>query len=103
MRVDNWERLEAARAAVARLDPLPPVPQLTAERLAWLRAAGPADIRITARVPLQAIADALGVDLVTINKWERGGRMRRIQGSRAFAGYCRVIAGLARHLEVAGE
>ena len=51
------------------------------------------EVRLDCGITQQTIADALGVSRVTISAWER--RVRRPSGA-----YCRVMAGLRRHLEV---
>jgi len=58
------------------------------------------DARVRCGIPLRAMAVALGVCFSTIARWENG--QNTPTGPRG-AAYLRVIAGLARHLEVPEE
>lgn len=68
-----------------------------ARRLAGLR---PAEARRACGIRQATIAEALGVDKSTVGCWERG---RHGPSGTAGDAYCRVIAGLMRHLEVPEE
>jgi DNA-binding XRE family transcriptional regulator len=71
-----------------------------AERCAWLASACPRDVRRDCGVSVATIAKALGVARSTVHKWESGAL--RPCGPAGVA-YCRVIAGLLRHLAVPEE
>lgn len=96
---DQWDAEDITRGRGA----MPRLPELTEERRAWLAESNAAAIRVACGFTLRTIAAAAGTDKTTIHKWESGRPVRRQQGMRAFARYCRIIAGLARHLEVSDE
>ena len=72
-------------------------PPTYAGRREWVTGMHAADVRARCGIPQQAIATALGVTDVSVSKWERG---LVVPTGRAGDAYCRVVAGLARHLEV---
>lgn len=76
---------------------LPPPPQTRAGRREWLAAARPAALRARCGITLRVIAAALGVCPMTVWRWENG---ELAPNGAPGTAYCRVIAGLARHLEV---
>jgi DNA-binding transcriptional regulator YiaG len=65
-------------------------------RAAWLAAVRPAAVRRACGIRQATIAAALGVGGGTVSQWETGARR---PGAGAGEAYCRVIAGLLRHLE----
>ena len=71
-----------------------------AEAIAYLRSADPGAIRVRTGTPLYAIAAALGVSRQAVWTWET--RRVRPKGGMAQR-YCRIIQGLARHLEITEE
>lgn len=77
-------------------DPLA-VPGTQRERAGWLRHASPREVRRACGIPGPAIAEALRVNVSTVYVWER--LEHAPQGAQGDA-YCRIIAGLRRHLEV---
>jgi hypothetical protein len=68
-----------------------------AEIRALLRAVDPQSVRRQAGISVAVIAAALAVPEWQVRQWER--RRRPPRGLIAY-GYARVIAGLARHLEI---
>ena len=68
-----------------------------AEVRAYLLAVDAAAVRVRAGITLGTIAVALGVSRSHVWKWEN--RAHFPNGTRG-AAYCRIIAGLARHLEI---
>lgn len=67
------------------------------ERSRRLATARPADARRACGIRQVTIAAALGVSHVAVHSWETG---RKGPSGEAAAAYCRVVAGLLRHLEV---
>ena len=67
------------------------------ERGRWLAAVDAAGVRRACGITQQAIATALGIPHTYVHHWETG---RSGPSGEAGAAYCRVIAGLLRHLEV---
>jgi DNA-binding XRE family transcriptional regulator len=63
----------------------------------WLLEIGAGEIRRACGISQGTAAAALGVSQFTVSAWETG---LRAPVSEAGAAYCRVVAGLARHLEV---
>lgn len=66
-------------------------------RASWIAAVDAAAIRRACGVSQATVANALGISQPVISSWEHGAK--RPSGAKGDA-YCRVIAGLARHLEV---
>jgi len=71
-----------------------------AERCAWLSGISPRDVRLDCGIRAATVAEALGVARSTVHKWETGAL--RPYGPAGVA-YCRIIAGLMRHLAVPEE
>ena len=57
----------------------------------------PAEVRRACGISQAAIAAALGVTTAAVSTWETG---HNGPSGDAGAAYCRIVAGLARHLEV---
>lgn len=92
MRVNvTWDQEDAAIALAAR----PPVPLIPRDK--WLAAMAPAALRVAAGLTLEAFGAGIGVPSSQIWKWETG---QHVPKGAAGDRYCRVIAGLARHMEV---
>ena len=71
-----------------------------AEIRAYLRSVDPGAIRTRAEISLSTIAAAIGTGKTTVWQWEMRRRAPRgVTGVR----YCRVVAGMARHLEVTDD
>jgi hypothetical protein len=71
--------------------------ETAAGRRAFLRSADLGRIRYDAGIPVMAIAAVLGCDRTQPYHWEK----RQTSPSPEYAGrYVRIIAGLARHLEI---
>lgn len=68
-----------------------------AESRDWLAAVNPGGLRTQCGFTLRTVADAAGTTFGTVWKWEQG--ITTPTGA-AGAAYCRIVAGLARHLEV---
>lgn len=74
------------------------LPQLECRgRGRWLATVRPGDARRACGIRQATIAAALGVSHVAVHYWETG---RKGPSGEARAAYCRVVAGLLRHLEV---
>lgn len=71
-----------------------------AQRFAWLAAIQPGTVRVRCGFTIRTIARAVGVGYGTVWKWEAG---RTCPASPEGEAYCRVIAALARHLEIDEE
>jgi DNA-binding transcriptional regulator YiaG len=71
-------------------------PEGRAGRREWLASVGAGTVRVRCGFTLATIGAALGVYPMTVQRWETGSRVPT--GAQGEA-YCRVIAGLARHLE----
>jgi len=63
----------------------------------WLAAVDAAAVRVRCGIGLRALAAGIGVPYSTVWNWDTRTRVPTGAGG---ARYCRVIAGLARHLEV---
>lgn len=70
-----------------------------AEIRAFAATASPGEVRRRAGITLATLGRALGVNFSTISHWETG---RSVPSGPKAAAWCRVIAGLRRHLEVDG-
>lgn len=71
------------------------------QRADWLRSVDPGLVRARCGVSFRAIARACGVaGPAVVYRWETGSTVP--QGA-AGAAYCRIIRGLANHLEVLEE
>lgn len=97
MRVNvTWDQEDAAILLAAR-SPLGTAPAARLPRAEWLARAEPAALRVACGLTLGTLSAALGVPKQSIWRWETGQRTPR---GAAGARYCRVIEGLARHMEV---
>jgi DNA-binding XRE family transcriptional regulator len=88
---------EGLAEMLAPRGPLPPIPDTAQGRRQWLAAVNPAAARVACGLSLAVVAEALEVVPMTVWRWEIG---RQSPKGKAGISYCRVIAGLARHLEV---
>lgn len=66
----------------------------------WLLAVGAGEVRRACGISQRTVAAALGVSQAAVCTWERGAK---VPAGPAGIAYCRVIAGLIRHLEVTGD
>ena len=71
-------------------------PDTAYERQDWLADVGAAGVRRACGISQVTVARALGVSQAAVCHWETG---RRAPLGPAGVAYCRVIAGLLRHLE----
>lgn len=74
-----------------------PAPEGTRARKAWLAGVDLRGARVECGISRAAVARALDVSYSAVVGWERGRSAPR--GERGIA-YCRVVAGMLRHLEV---
>lgn len=75
-------------------------PDTALARRDWLLEIGAAEVRRACGISQRTLATALGVSQVSVHAWETG---KNAPVSRAGAAYCRVIAGLIRHLDAYPE
>jgi hypothetical protein len=80
---------------------LMPVPDTHRGRGSWLNVVGPRYARQACGISAATIARAIGADNSMVGRWER--RSREVPRGTVGEAYCRVVAGLLRHLEVPGE
>lgn len=74
--------------------------QSALDRRDWLLDIGAQAVRCECGITQRTMASALGVSTAAVSLWENG--LRVPFGPKAIA-YCRVIAGLARHLEAGDD
>jgi DNA-binding transcriptional regulator YiaG len=84
-------------ASVLDFSAVPPPPE-SRHRRAWLDMVDPRLARSRCGISQATVARALGVTKAAVNHWESG--HRKTPSGKAGEAYCRVIAGLARHLEI---